>query len=275
MMTAIRFMLILCILATGSLAAAASLDIVGSAIIITQDNGQVLANEALIGLELNLSNHDGSSMSIRIDGVEHDSQDPELVFYQFTTPDPQSGTWQPICSPDYDGKAVGFLLEATMTPTGDYRPAKGIYSLQCSSGASGKCVRWGYKPWGVGPNGESLWNHHQACTRMVRADYCGNGVAHTKDGTLINMYDPLGIQVSETSAAYTFEAAWGPQGAVCVRKVRWPDISSLEKLAASCPRLRDKLGEHCEETTAETFAPAMIWNESSDPAASLGLNGVR
>ena len=35
---------------------------------------------------------------------------------------------------------------------------------------------------------------HQACTRLVRADYCGNGVYHTATGTSIDVYDSLNIQ---------------------------------------------------------------------------------
>ena len=160
---------------------------------------------------------------------------------------------------------MGFLLEAATTPSGDYQAAEGVYSLQCTSGASGKCVRWGYKPWATGPDGRSLWDHHQACTRMARADYCGNGTSHTKDGTTINMYDPLGIQLSDPSPDFSFEAAWGPQGALCVRKVRWPDIASLEALAASCPRLKDRLGDVCSEATAAQFGSVLLLNESEAP----------
>ncbi len=265
-MRIITFILTAWLLTAGASATAGSLNIVGGAITLTQAGGRSLSGEQLIGLEIDLTSPGGALMTVRIDGVEHDAQDPQLMFYHFTTRDPGSGQWQPVCLPDYEGKTMGFLLEAITTPTGTYLPAKGVYSLQCSSGASGKCVRWGYKPWAFGPSGKSLWDHHQACTRMARADYCGNGVSHTKDGTMINMYDPLGIQRSETSPAFSFEAAWGAQGAVCVRKVRWPDISSLERLAARCPQLRDKLGEGWGASTAKAFGRALIWNESKSLA---------
>jgi hypothetical protein len=237
-------------------------EVEGTALRLRRADGRVLAEEELLGATLSLKDAKGTPLVVRIDDIEHDSEDPSLVFYNFTSQNPRSGAWQPLCEPDYEGKTLGFLLQAETTPTGEYLPSEDTYSLQCTSGASGKCVRWGYKPWAKGPDGRSLWAHHQACTRMVRADYCGNGTPYTKNGTLINLYDPLQIQVSETLPAFQFEAAWGPQGAVCVRKVRWPDLLSLEALAEVCPRLRGKLGEACSEAAASTHGQPLIFNES-------------
>jgi hypothetical protein len=237
-------------------------EVEGTALQLRHADGRMLAEEEILGATLTLSDVKGTPLLVRIDGIEHDEKDPSLVFYNFSSRDPRSGAWQPICEPDYEGKTLGFLLQAETTPTGEYVPSADTYSLQCTSGASGKCVRWGYKPWAKGSDGRSLWAHHQACTRMARADYCGNGTPHTKDGTLINLYDPLQIQVSETLPTFQFEAAWGPQGAVCVRKVRWPDLLSLETLAEVCPRLRGKLGEACSEAAASVSGRALIFNES-------------
>jgi hypothetical protein len=36
----------------------------------------------------------------------------------------------------------------------------------------------GYKPWGHAPEGTSLAAYYQTCVRLVRADYCGDGVGH-------------------------------------------------------------------------------------------------
>jgi hypothetical protein len=41
----------------------------------------------------------------------------------------------------------------------------------CISGAVGKCARFGYKPWKVLSDGQALSMYHQACVRMLRADY--------------------------------------------------------------------------------------------------------
>jgi ADYC domain-containing protein len=47
-------------------------------------------------------------------------------------------------------------------------------------------VRFGYKPWREAA-GKPRWDYHQACVRMVRADYAGDGIGHTRDGTLIDL----------------------------------------------------------------------------------------
>lgn len=39
--------------------------------------------------------------------------------------------------------------------------------------------------------GESPRDYHQVCTRMVCADYCGNGIGHTQNSTPIDVYDRL------------------------------------------------------------------------------------
>jgi hypothetical protein len=72
---------------------------------------------------------------------------------------------------------------------------------------------------------------------MIRADYCGDGTPHTRDGTLMDLYDKAGINRDEPGPGMEFEAAWGPLGAVCVRRVRIPAIYSLDALRAACPRL--------------------------------------
>ena len=56
----------------------------------------------------------------------------------------------------------------------------------------GKCVRIGYKPWRE-VRGESLWDYHQTCVRAVRADYGGDGTGYTRNGTLVDISDRLGI----------------------------------------------------------------------------------
>ena len=77
---------------------------------------------------------------------------------------------------------------------------------------------------------------------MVRADYCGNGTATTKDGQAIDMYDDLGIQKPENDAAMEFEAGWSKEGAACVRHTRVKENVTLESLVAACPRLKDRVG---------------------------------
>lgn len=106
----------------------------------------------------------------------------------------------------------------------------------------------------------SLWEYHQACVRAIRADYGGDGTGHTRDGTLVDIADRLGIQRPEPDPpgrALQFEAAWGPDGAVCVRRTRIPELLSTEQLLAVYPRLAANSGQKCSEAT-----PALIWNKS-------------
>ena len=55
----------------------------------------------------------------------------------------------------------------------------------------------------------------------------------------------------------SFEAAFGPDGAVCVRRTRWHELLDLDALRAQCPRLAGHLGETCDEA-----APALVYVRS-------------
>jgi hypothetical protein len=96
---------------------------------------------------------------------------------------------------------------------------------------------------------------------MVRGDYCGDGMAHTKDGTSIDIYDDLGIQTvgAADDARFVFEAGWTPAGAACVAHTRWTDLLTLEELARTCPRL--KQAPACTEARARSLG-AHLFNRS-------------
>jgi hypothetical protein len=131
--------------------------------------------------------------------------------------------------------------------------------VTCASGAVGKCVRFGYKPWREF-NEQSLWNYHQACVRMITADYGGDGISHTRDGTLIHFSDRLGVQRPQPDSGgrdLKFEAAWGPDGAVCVRRTRVVELLSTDELAQRYPQLVGRIGPDCSESV-----DALIWNRS-------------
>ncbi|HET6467027.1 MAG TPA: ADYC domain-containing protein [Geminicoccaceae bacterium] len=103
-------------------------------------------------------------------------------------------------APDPDGRRLGFPLAGRWTATGEHLPGPGTFGITCTGGATGKCVRYGYKPWGEDAEGRPLWDLHQTCVRLVRADYCGDGVSWTETGTLIDLYDRRGIQARSASA---------------------------------------------------------------------------
>jgi len=67
------------------------------------------------------------------------------------------------------------------------------------------------------------------------------------DGTLIDFYDEIGINKTDNDPTLSFEAAWGPNGALCVAHTRIPEILDLDGLEKSCPRLAGRLRSDCRQ----------------------------
>lgn len=113
--------------------------------------------------------------------------------------------------------------------------------INCRIGSNGtqlgsaiaKCTRWGYAP--------VLRALHEACVRMVRADYGGTGESATRDGTRIEFCDRAGIHGCP-EADGRLEAVWSAAGAICVAQTRISELAALDQLAARYPRLAGHLG---------------------------------
>jgi hypothetical protein len=174
-------------------------------------DGRPVPAEALVGATIEGVTDDGRAIPLTIAAVNRDPAEPELVYFSLQGPDGRN-----VCGPDGRGLFVSGLWDAT----GARRDSADRVTYSCTDGVIAKCVIWGYKPWRVGVD------LHQACTRMARADYCGDGVSYTRDGTTIDLYDGQGIQTPATSTAdgFAFEAGWGPGGAVCVAHPRYRDV---------------------------------------------------
>jgi hypothetical protein len=236
-----------------------SVAVEGTSFRVTLADGRVLAQDELPGTVLAIGDGSGQRRKVRIDTVEKDPRDPagEVVLYGLSGQDPETGAWSNLCQPDPDGRRLGFPLNGAFTPDGRHVEAPGRFFVTCTGGAEGKCVRFGYKPWGTLPDGSPMEPYYQACVRMVRADYCGDGVGHTRNGTPIDLFDRVGVQADEVASGMTLEAAFGPGGAVCVRHTRLPDVLEMDALAAQCPRLAGRLGEACDEG-----APGLVFVRS-------------
>jgi hypothetical protein len=127
------------------------------------------------------------------------------------------GLWAPLCLDGNGQRTQAILLNDVWSPATGDRQAAGNAALTyaCRGAALAKCIEWGYKPWSTA-GGTSLEEFHQSCTRMVRADYCGDGISHTVNGTQIHVLDEKGVQGVDPNVTYVVEAEWGPDGAVCL-----------------------------------------------------------
>jgi hypothetical protein len=262
-----RFFLALalaCGLAQGAAAQSASLksvEVQATEFKVTLTDGRVLRSKDLVGARLVIA-MGGQALRVRIDGVEPDpdAANGEVWLHTFSA-ELADGTWQNVCDPGPDGRRQGFPVAGRPRADGMLEPAEpGVFELACTSGALGKCIRFGYRPWAFA-QGLELREVYNACIRMVRADYCGNGTPTTKDGQSIDIYDDHRIQKPENDPAMDFEAGWSADGAVCVRHVRVKENVSLESLVATCPRLKDRVGPTCSEETARRLG-ARLFNRS-------------
>jgi hypothetical protein len=133
--------------------------------------------------------------------------------------------WAPVCRDDGDGLAGGVFVDGLWHTNGARED--GGYTFSCPDGVIAKCVSgWGYKPWKTLPSAEhgavGLAALHQMCTRAARADYCGDGNAHTREGTLIDIFDGYGFNVRDESAPFTAESGFDQDLARWVERPRWP-----------------------------------------------------
>jgi hypothetical protein len=174
---------------------------------VTVQNGELVARgfattASLRGASLAATSPDGRSFRIEILEVKLDgrTQRTQIIVDGF-----------PACLTDQQGVFVAGRWDAKA----NYVPDPATVTYSCMDGVIAKCVNWGYAPWLTDDD------MHGACTRLARADYCGDGTPWTLDGTLIHVFDRLGIQPEGTGGDMSFEAAWGPSGAVCVARTRY------------------------------------------------------
>jgi hypothetical protein len=155
-----------------------------------------------------------------------DNHDIWLYDIEYTGADEGSEPdWQSVCQPDSHGGARAMFLDGQWRADGSWDPSG--HTIACTSGVLAKCARnWGYKPWKELRTSRgsliSLQPLHQACTRAARADYCGDGASHTRDGTLIDLFDRYGLNVREQVDGFSIEAGFNVDGAAWVARPRWP-----------------------------------------------------
>jgi hypothetical protein len=161
----------------------------------------------------------GTTVPVRIDSITQGTgADQDVWSYRVMYQEPTDGRWYSICRAE-DGTPLNAI---PLEHRWDYR--QGVagggskihdatrFTFACEEAALAKCVRNGYKPWSS-LNGVSLEEHHQACTRLLRADFCGDGSSYTVNGNWVNLYDSVSVQAD--TASWAAEAEWTAAGASC------------------------------------------------------------
>jgi hypothetical protein len=233
----------------------ATLSVKGERFVLTSPNGKQLTTKDLVGSTLDMADQNGTEYAVRIDAADPARERPTLDLLSLSVKDVH-GNRVPFCDKDYYGRSAGFPVAGAFNRRGHFIPDGSRWFITCTSGSQGKCVLFGYDPWSKGPHGEDLAPYYEACQHMVRADYDGSGNPHTKNGTLINIYDDIGIEKVDPGGG-DFEAGWKPSGAVCVAKTRWSDLLTLKQLQKMAPRLAGP----CNEEIARKKG-ALIYNRS-------------
>jgi hypothetical protein len=214
-----------------------------------------LSGGDLVGATLVGEAEDGSEITLRVDSYRTGARpDRDIAYYGLSAWDAADRAWEATCGNGADGRAIeaipvpGVWDMSEGTPTGgSHTDSSDRFTFGCRDTAIGECVEWGYKPWltitrcdGTGecwqvPGGD----YHQTCTRLVRADYCGDGTSWTKDGTMINVYDDVGIEGRDQGAGWAHEANWTPDGASCMSGTRInlnrKPACIRERLRSACP----------------------------------------
>lgn len=153
-----------------------------------------------------------TTMAIR-DFVEEGSRSRYELEYQSAITE---GAWLPTCVKDGETDEYTAILfgDLRVDPhDGSMSDAPGTLYFGCVSGAVGKAVMWGYAPWVYGSQ------LHQTATRMVRADYCGDGTSYTQPGNGLQLQDTLGEWTFADPSEAT-EAVWLADGVACLGKPR-------------------------------------------------------
>jgi hypothetical protein len=261
-------------------------------------SGAAISGAAFIGSMVTGTRQNGSPVTLRIDNIQP-TADPEVNYYTLSY-DNGSG-WINPCG-TRDGVPVRAIPLTGQwdynpgTPTGgDHIPDSSTFTFSCTTGVLAKCMLAGYKPWATfqeckGGFCQSLPGRafHQACTRMYRADYCGRGTPNTVNGTMINLYDGVGVQY-DASPTLPLEAEWTPEGAKCVKHLRWTSggqaivDAAKSDIRTNCPEVRSPQALASCGSNSSTFTTTsgysthingrvLLRNESEAPPSGSGFD---
>ena len=141
--------------------------------------------------------------------------------YNFQHDDGNGGVAS-LCEPDGNGNVTAIPLSdlTVNATTGDMDTRQNTLYFACGSGALGKAVQWGFLPWQIGVP------EFEAIVRVVRADYCGDGVSWTAPGNTMQLKDVWGVS-NFASASAANEALWDDGGALCLTQSRSAGVTAV------------------------------------------------
>lgn len=197
-------------------------------------DGAILSGAALVGATFVTQTPGGSPFHLRINTASASASryhaGSTVNRYSLSHGQSGSGPWVPVCGAVYGTPVAAVPLvsrwnyQSGVAGGGAKLDEPDWITFACPGYALYECVGLGYEPWTTA-GGVALGEHHQACVRSQRADYCGNGSAHTVDGLLINVFDGLGIQAD--TETWMLESEWTASGARCLSRPRMPLMGGI------------------------------------------------
>ncbi len=207
---------------------------------------------ALVGArwQVNLVDDQGVVLPRKLWIAEVDVISAKEARYTFQTHD-DNGEVVYLCEADALGShSAAVIKDVTIDPfTADMAPRRETAYFACVSGAVGKAVTWGYRPW------ERTLAEFATAVRVVRADYCFDGMSWTTPGTALQLKDRWNINTFLSAAAPT-EVVWTRAGIACLTQPRALSYSAEQvtcdgKAIPSCPG----------DLTMTTYADTQFWTK--------------
>jgi len=202
----------------------------GTSLTASSSTAPPLTGASAVGSTWTGTASNGATFALRIDSATQGTgANADLWFYGLSY---QTTTgWNPLCGVDgsnapIQAVPVAGVWGAVTSDQAHYIASTTQYTWACRGKTIAKCVELGYKTY------RGWTNQLLACVRLLRADYCGTGVAHTVDGTLLNLYDNVGVQAD--TEGWKPEAAWAVTGAKCVNSTNAARFQLAQQSEPAC-----------------------------------------
>lgn len=240
--------------------------------------GASAENAALEGSTLNVQ-VEGAIYPVKISKVHRKSQywakkENDIVeTYKFEYQPLPVTVWKPLClaeptvSSELQYDAVVFDKERfdADDKTIFAEPDTNWFNIACLSGAAGKTFMMRHTiASSKAPTVATSGDERQALVDAWTANYCGNGHSFTETGTHLLLRDSYKwIATSslwswaDESEITSYEAVWGPDGAVCMNEPRFyiDDEEAEQQIRDYCLEVRGTPLPHCSDIEDDLDIP--------------------